>query len=201
LWNFDEAGFCVGCAKGQWLLVPDDVLELYSLSPENRRSLTVFEAINATGSCPPPPVLVIEGKQLMQPRQQSGQEHVHHIYKSTRTLQKDGNIMSIIWTPSSKENELLGLAKGKAREATQQGATPQTQAPKMQSTTLNVARSKLGASKSLPETFGKHSKRVDTALPGKHTRQLYNKLSWKEASVLRTAWQNLMRISTESKQQ
>jgi hypothetical protein len=26
--------------------------------------------------------------------------------------------------------------------------------------------------------------RVDAALPGKHTRQLYDRLSWKEASVL-----------------
>jgi hypothetical protein len=36
----------------------------------------------------------------------------------------------------------------------------------------------------LPENIGKHSKRIDTALPGKHTRQLYDRLSWKEASVL-----------------
>jgi hypothetical protein len=53
----------------------------------------------------------------------------------------------------------------------------------MQSTTLNIARSKLG-SKNLPEKIGKHSKRVDAALPGKYTRRLYDKLSWKEASVL-----------------
>jgi hypothetical protein len=31
--NFDEAGFRVGCAKGQWILVPKDVIEFYSLSP------------------------------------------------------------------------------------------------------------------------------------------------------------------------
>lgn len=32
--------------------------------------------------------------------------------------------------------------------------------------------------------WGRHAKRVDAALPGKHTRQLYDQLSWKEASVL-----------------
>ena len=37
---------------------------------------------------------------------------------------------------------------------------------------------------SLPENVGRHAKRVDAALPGKHTRQLYDRLSWKEASVL-----------------
>jgi hypothetical protein len=31
---------------------------------------------------------------------------------------------------------------------------------------------------------GGHAKRVDAALPDKHTRQLYDRLSWKEASVL-----------------
>jgi hypothetical protein len=121
---------------------------------------------------------------LRQPRQQTGQEHVRHIYESIRILRKNGNVMAIMWTPASEENKLLKLAKEKAREATQQGATPQTQTPRVQSTTLNVARSKLGASRSLPEKVGKHSKRVDAALPGKHTRRLYDQLSWKEASVL-----------------
>jgi hypothetical protein len=54
----------------------------------------------------------------------------------------------------------------------------------MKSTTLNIARSQQGTSKALPEKVGKHVKRVDAALPGKHTRQLYNQLSGKEASAL-----------------
>jgi hypothetical protein len=36
----------------------------------------------------------------------------------------------------------------------------------------------------LPEDVGKYSKRIDIALPGKHTRALYDPLSSKEASVL-----------------
>ena len=36
----------------------------------------------------------------------------------------------------------------------------------------------------LAEKVGKFSKRVDAALPGKHTRKLYDQLTWKEASVL-----------------
>ncbi|OXV09209.1 hypothetical protein Egran_03031 [Elaphomyces granulatus] len=63
--NFDEAGFRVGCSKGQFILVPDDINEYYALSPEDRRSLTIFEVINATGSRPPPPFVVIQGKWVM----------------------------------------------------------------------------------------------------------------------------------------
>ena len=121
---------------------------------------------------------------LRQPRQQSGQQHIGHIYESVRTLRRNGNTVTIQWLPASEDNKLWEIAKGKAREATQQGAAPQTKTPRMRSTTLNVARSKRGTSNHLPDKVGAHSKRVDAALPGKHTRQLYDRLSWKEASVL-----------------
>ena len=92
--------------------------------------------------------------------------------------------MRVGWLPSSKESELLTLAKEKAKAATQQGASPQAQLTKMKSTTLRIARSIRNTTRYLPENVGKHTKRVDTALPGKHTRLLYDRLSWKEASVL-----------------
>jgi len=67
-------------------------------------------------------------------------------------------------------------------EATQSNAVQQPQG--IRSTTLRVARAKPALAKSLPEKVGRHSKRVDTALPGKHTRLLYDRLSRKEARVL-----------------
>ena len=121
---------------------------------------------------------------LKNPRQQSGQEHICQIYKSIKRLQRRGNQISILWVPKSEDNELLGQAKEQARAVTQKGATPDTELPRMKSTTLNIARRQVGTSKGLPEKTGKHAKRVDAALPGKHTRQLYDRLSWKEASVL-----------------
>ena len=48
-----------------WILVPLDVTEFYALSPENRRSLTIFEVIDATGRPPPPPFIVVQGKKVM----------------------------------------------------------------------------------------------------------------------------------------
>lgn len=121
---------------------------------------------------------------LGNPRQQSGQEHVCLIYKLIRRLRKNGNRITIRWVSTSEDNELLGLAKVQARAATQEDPVPYIQLPRMKSTTLNIARSQHDTSKGLPEKVGKHVKRVDAALPGKHTRQLYDPLSWKEASVL-----------------
>ena len=87
------------------------------------------------------------------------------------------------------------MAKQKAKATTQRHATPQTQLPCMRSTTLSMARSKQSTTRSLPEKVGKHSKRVDTALPGKHTRQLYDHLSWKEASILAQLRTGIARVN------
>ena len=121
---------------------------------------------------------------LRNPRQLSGQEYIRQVYKLIRRLRRHGNRINILWVPASEDNQLLGLAKEQARAATQEDASPQARVPRMKSTTLNLARSQATTNKDLPENVGRHAKRVDAALPGKHTRQLYDRLSWKEASVL-----------------
>ena len=75
-------------------------------------------------------------------------------------------------------------------------ATPQTQHPRMRSSTLNIARAKLRTNRGLPDNVGKYSKRIDKALPGKHTKQLYDRLSWKEASVLAQLRTGMARLNT-----
>ncbi|KAJ5500659.1 hypothetical protein N7453_009710 [Penicillium expansum] len=121
---------------------------------------------------------------LRNPRQQSGQEFVCRIYESIKRLQRNGNYIRFRWVSASENNKLLGLAKEQARAATQEDALLQEHAPRMKSTTLNLARSQAVPRNTLPADVGKHAKRVDAALPGKHTRLLYDRLSWKEASVL-----------------
>lgn len=59
---------------------------------------------------------------IRQPRQQSGQEQARRAYESTRALRREGNTIRVVWLPSSKESELLTLAKEKAKAATQKGA-------------------------------------------------------------------------------
>jgi hypothetical protein len=133
---------------------------------------------------------------LRQPRQQSGQEYICRIYNSIRQLRKEGNAVTVIWTPVYDENKLKKIAKEKAQKATCPEARPQTQRPGMKSTMLNAARSKRGTTRCLPENVGKHSKRVDIALPGKHTRRLYDGLLWKEASVLAQLRTGMARLNS-----
>ncbi|KAJ6134822.1 hypothetical protein N7523_001144 [Penicillium sp. IBT 18751x] len=121
---------------------------------------------------------------LRNPRRQSGQKFVCQTYKLMRRLRTNGNRIKFHWIPTTEDNKLLGLAKEQARTATQEDALPQEHVPRMKSTTLNIARSQAVPSSELSENIGRHAKRVDSALPGKHTRQLYDRLTWKEANVL-----------------
>ena len=63
--NFDEAGFRVGCMRGQEIIVPEEIKQFYAVSSENRRSATVIETINAAGDYPPPPMIIVQGHDIM----------------------------------------------------------------------------------------------------------------------------------------
>ena len=133
---------------------------------------------------------------LRQPRRQSGQHHICHIYKSIRALRRNGNTVTIRWLPAGEAKKLWEIAKGKAKQATREGATPETQTPRVRSTTISVAHSKRGTSNHLPDKVGAHSKRVDAALPGKHTRLLYEHLSRKEAGILAQLRTGMARLNS-----
>lgn len=125
-----------------------------------------------------------DAQTLHNPRQLSGQEHVRSIYNNFKRFWKSDNIILVVWIPSSDQNKTLKLAKREARQASKQGSTPRRQVPVMQSTTLNPERRKMEAERSLPDRVGKHTKRVDAAFPGPHTRQLYDNRPWTERSAL-----------------
>ena len=65
IYNFDETGVRVGCPGGEEILVPVHVKDLYTPSPENRKSVSIIEAICADGSEPPPPVIIVPAKNHM----------------------------------------------------------------------------------------------------------------------------------------
>ncbi|EMD66072.1 hypothetical protein COCSADRAFT_294655 [Bipolaris sorokiniana ND90Pr] len=65
----------------------------------------------------------------------------------------------------------------------------------MRSTTHNIAR-KQGIAKKVLVDVGAYSKRIDAALPGKHTRQLYDGLSRKESSVLTQLRTGMAQLNT-----
>lgn len=55
--NMDESGARVGCLRGEEVVVPIEIKELYTSSPKNRKSVTIIEAISADGRKPPPPLM------------------------------------------------------------------------------------------------------------------------------------------------
>jgi hypothetical protein len=64
--NFDKTGTRVGCAGLEEVIVLIEVMELYKASPENRKSITICEAIRVDGSEPPPPFIIVPGKKVIE---------------------------------------------------------------------------------------------------------------------------------------
>jgi hypothetical protein len=64
--NMDESGARVGCPAGEEVVVPIHIKELYTASPENRKSVTIMEAISADGKELPPPLIICLGKRIME---------------------------------------------------------------------------------------------------------------------------------------
>jgi hypothetical protein len=76
---------------------------------------------------------------LKNPRQQSGQRYISKAYGAIKTAREAGNTSLVVWIPRRTENEFLGIAKRKAKEATKPTATQQPQQPGMRSTVLRIA--------------------------------------------------------------
>jgi len=62
----DESGVRVGCPTGGTVIVPTEIKELYTASPENCKSITILETICADGSPPLPPVVICPGEKIME---------------------------------------------------------------------------------------------------------------------------------------
>ncbi|KJZ69201.1 hypothetical protein HIM_11401 [Hirsutella minnesotensis 3608] len=121
---------------------------------------------------------------IRHPRRQSGQGIIRQVYDHVNRLVRRGWSVSFIWAPA-KDVRLAwaSAAKTAAKKATQAGAVAEKPSCRAKSTTLRLALARQQRDQ-LPENVGKHSKRVDRALPGKHTRTLYDGLTRKEADVL-----------------
>jgi hypothetical protein len=118
------------------------------------------------------------------PRQQSRQGHIREIYDAVEKLRGEGNGVNLIWLLSNSELEIQKIAKTSARHAKEPYVTPRKGAVKAKTTILSQTKADLRSERRLPEGVGRHSRKVDLALPGPHTRLLYDQLWWKEASVL-----------------
>jgi hypothetical protein len=119
-----------------------------------------------------------------QPKRQSGQASVIQIYDAVRELREGYNRVLLMWAPAQQEFHLGKEAKRAARRATEAGRLPQKQFCNAKSTIVNRAAAQRQKDKTLPEGVGKHLKKIDTALPGRHTRTLYDALGRREANIL-----------------
>ena len=105
--------------------------------------------------------------------------------------------MTLIWIPHN-DNRTFGLAplaEEAAKRSTQQDSSPPKRALRAKSTTLNNAMRKQQANRALPESVGAFSKRINNALPGKHTRLLYDPLSSREAAILSQLRTGILRLN------
>ena len=118
------------------------------------------------------------------PKRQSGQATIHEIYNTVGELRKQGNKVTLAWIPKSEELWLQDKAKNVAKGATKKDSEVEGAIVRTVSTTANLALAARKGKSRLPEGVGKWTRAMDKALPGKHTRLLYDGLTKREASIL-----------------
>jgi hypothetical protein len=122
---------------------------------------------------------------IAKPRQQSGQCTTREIYRHARRLEKGGNTIKMRWVSSTNGSFTLGVkAKAEARKATDSGCRATKPLYQARSTRLRVLLAQRRQHMVLPESVGSYSKQLDKALPGKHTRTLYDALKRRESDIL-----------------
>jgi hypothetical protein len=122
---------------------------------------------------------------IAKPQQQSAQGTIREIYRHARRLEKGGNTIKMRWVSSTNESFTLGVkAKAEARKATDSGCRATKPPYQARSTRLRVLLAQRRQHMVLPESVGGYSKRLDKALPGKHTRTLYDALKRRESDIL-----------------
>jgi hypothetical protein len=121
-----------------------------------------------------------------QPRQQSGQRTVQEVYRQARLSHLQGVSVSVLWVPAGHERFRSGaVAKAMAREATEDVCARERARYQARSTRTRLLLGHLQQQRQrIPMGVGRYSQRIDTALPGKHTRTIYDALNAKESRIL-----------------
>ncbi|KAK7178264.1 reverse transcriptase [Paraphaeosphaeria sporulosa] len=109
---------------------------------------------------------------VRQPRRQSGQHIIQRIYRTIQGLEMLENKVDLIWIMVKCSNALTDEAKKAAKKTTQEGSTPCVRQLQAKSSVINTTMAKAQAKRTLPDGTGAYSKRIDAALPGRHTRRL-----------------------------
>jgi hypothetical protein len=86
--------------------------------------------------------------------------------------------------------------KAEAQKSTGTEHLPEKQPFQARSTAIRLALAERQLEWTLLENVGKYSKAVDAALPGKHTRSLYDRLNRKEAKILAQLRTGMTRLNS-----
>jgi hypothetical protein len=92
----------------------------------------------------------------------------------------------MLWVPSGEDFPMGNEAKAEARRAARAGQPPETPAYQARSTQARLALTRLRQQyqETRLEGVGRYSKTIDIALPGQHTRRLYDAIKRRESNVL-----------------
>ena len=134
---------------------------------------------------------------ISDPQQQSGQGRLKQIYRAIHLLRETGNTVHGQWIPRYRKVKVVESAKSAAKMSTELGKTAKKQSKQTKSTILHVIRRRIALAREEPPLgVGRHAQEVDGALPGQHTKALYDALSKKEASTLRQRRTGMARINS-----
>jgi hypothetical protein len=133
---------------------------------------------------------------VLRPGQQSGQSDIVGLYKAARLLQGRGNRVSLFWLPKEVESKQHEAAKSAAKRLT---AKEQQETPgpyKAKATATRLAIRNIQKASTIPKGIGAFTTTMDCALPGRHTRKLYDSLNKVEAKILIQLRTGMGRLNT-----
>ena len=120
--------------------------------------------------------------------QQSGQHTIREIYQQVEMLREENVPVSLMWVPAEAGAEgfpLMMAAKAAARDAMKEGKSRERAEYQARSTRTRLALAgQRQQQRRIPPGVGRHAQRVDVALPGCHTRAIYDALDKREARIL-----------------
>ena len=119
---------------------------------------------------------------LNKPARQSGQRAIASIYRSKNEIEKRGIRIEWQWVPISTPFSIRDRAKEEARKALKRDTSEHQWAAT--TSVLSQLRPLLLRKRELPHGVGKASQELDTALPGKHTKAIYDSLKKKDARII-----------------
>lgn len=125
-------------------------------------------------------------KSLRRPYHQSGQFLIARIIKSIDTISATfGNKIAIRWVPSHEGVKGNERAHALVKSTTKEGAVPELPPHRLYSSVWRWAKTMVHSNPTYnTSTTGRFTRELDQALPGNHTRILYNSLSFADAQML-----------------